>query len=518
MTPDPDRLRRDAKRLRRDVLSGNPEALARVRAVLGPGPGDAPGTLKHAEALHVIAREAGFDSWPKLKLAAEAAAMDRAARAERLKLVLFFGQHWVAEALLSADPGLSRANLGLAAALYDAEHVREVLARDPGAATRSAGGPREPLCHLAFSRHLHAPGADTGAMLEVAEALLEAGADVNRGFPHAPGSPHRLSPLYGALCHARNLPLARWLLARGADPNDDESLYHATELDGTEGLRLLLAHGAETRGTNALLRALDFDDAEKVALLLQAGADPDEAVAPHPSGEAPATIPALHQAARRMCGAEVVGLLLAHGAKIEARHDGLTAHALARVHGNRAAAEALAAAGADTALSETVAQLARAADDAVGPRDWIDMARLGAGELSRLMCRLSGRPDALGHIERLLRMGFDANVADEMGLTPLHLAGWEGLPETVALLLRQSPDLGHVNGYGGSFLTTIIHGSENCPARAGRDHIGCARMALEHGVALPRRAIALAGEPEMAAFLEDWGARHPGQVVDGGIG
>lgn len=84
-------------------------------------------------------------------------------------------------------------------------------------------------------------------------------------------------------------------------------------------------------------------------------------------------------------------------------------------------------------------------------------------------------------------------------------------------LLGLGVDLGRVNAYGGGLLSTVIHGSENCPARESRDHVGCARLALEAGVLLPERAIDLAGDPGMSAFLADWAGSHPGQVVEGGI-
>ena len=74
-----------------------------------------------------------------------------------------------------------------------------------------------------------------------------------------------------------------------------------------------------------------------------------------------------------------------------------------------------------------------------------------------------------------------------------------------------------MNGYGGTLLSTIIHGSENCPERAQRDYLGCLERVLEHGVALPKRAIDLAGQPEVAAFLANWADQHPGQVVEHGI-
>ena len=105
-----------------------------------------------------------------------------------------------------------------------------------------------------------------------------------------------------------------------------------------------------------------------------------------------------------------------------------------------------------------------------------------------------------------------------MGVTPVQLAGWEGLAATMGWLLSLGPDLGHINDYGGNLLATIIHGSENCPQRANRDHLGCLRLALRAGVPLGTRAIELAGNEDVAEFLADWASDHPNQVVTGGIG
>ena len=68
----------------------------------------------------------------------------------------------------------------------------------------------------------------------------------------------------------------------------------------------------------------------------------------------------------------------------------------------------------------------------------------------------------------------------------------------------------------GTLLSTILHGSENCPARAERDHIACLQLALSAGVGLPRRAIDLAGDEEIAAFLADWALAHPDQLLEAG--
>jgi hypothetical protein len=107
----------------------------------------------------------------------------------------------------------------------------------------------------------------------------------------------------------------------------------------------------------------------------------------------------------------------------------------------------------------------------------------------------------IGHLERLVALGVPYDTPDAEGLTPVQIAGWEGLPDIMAYLLGLKPDLGHINGYGGTLLSTILHGSENNPNRAGRDYVGCLRLALEEGVALPRRAIELAGDEELAEFL-----------------
>ena len=195
-------------------------------------------------------------------------------------------------------------------------------------------------------------------MERIASLLVASGADVNDGYAAEPGSDHLIPALYGALGHAGNLRLARWLLEKGANPDDDESLYHATELDDLNGLKLLMEFGVSTRGTNALPRALDFNDPERVRFLLDYGADPNETVAGHPSGQAVDSIPALHQAARRFCSAEIGGLLLNYGADPSLIWEGQTAYALARFFGNRDIADLLEKRGKATALSPVESVLA----------------------------------------------------------------------------------------------------------------------------------------------------------------
>ncbi len=508
-----DTLRRQAKRLKRDFAAGDADALRRVRAVF-PDTDPDTGTLRHTQALHVIAREEGAPSWPRLKLAHDVAQMDRETRAERLKIALYLGQGWVVADLLKADPELASANLGLQCALYDVDGVRAAIARDREAAVRVVGI-RSPILHLAFSRHWRSSADLSQRAIDVAELLVAAGADVNDSYPSEPGSEHRLSALYGALGHAGHLPLAAWLLDHRADPNDNESLYHATELGHLDGVRLLMRHGVETRGTNALARMLDFDNLEGAELLLDYGADPNEAVLDHPSGQPVSTIPALHQAARRGRDGAFAALLLRHGAEPDARWQGHTAYGLARIYGNETFAEALAQAGHASELSATEAVLAACATGEAP--DGRPLASLPLDEEERLvLTRIILWQDRLAHARALVAAGIDPDTAEEMDMPPLHLAGWAGLPDHVAWLLTLKPDLTHVNAYGGDLVGTIAHGSENRLDVAERDHVACARLALEAGARLRRSDLRGAMNEDMVAFLQGWAEDHPDQVDENG--
>ncbi|MET1414123.1 ankyrin repeat domain-containing protein [Roseibium sp. HPY-6] len=485
-----------ARRLRKAYAKGDPEARARLASHVSQDK-----DLRHADFLHVVAREAGQDSWPKLKFALESAAMSREEKAERLKMALYFGQNWVIERLLQDDPGLKDANLGLQIALYDLASVRSALDADPLAATQVIGV-RTPILHLAYSKEIHRSPEKAHDMLAIAELLVAGGADVDDGYPAQPGEDYKISALYGALCHADNFALGEWLLERGANPNDDESLYHSTELGHTKALEALLRHGALPDGTNALPRALDFDNEEMVRLLLEGGADPNLSVPDHPSGQPMNTIPSLHQAARRGGSVCVVKLLLKHGADPEAVWDGHTAHAMALIYGNNEVADYLAAQGHERPLGRNEIVLAACASGKSSP------GRLETERLSEedqgLLTRLAFIPGKLDHMKRLVDAGLDPDVPDSMGLPPLHVAGWNGLAEEMVYFLSLGPDLARKNDFGGDALDTVLHGSEFAPRRPEADYITCARLLLEAGSILYPKFITNCGNEEMAQFLEDW--------------
>jgi ankyrin repeat protein len=263
-----EQLRKQAKELTRAARAGDADALRRL--------GGREPILARAQL--VVARENGFASWPALVAAANASAdtFVRAATDRRRDR---------ADAMLAARPAIERDRW-----------ARLVLGRGWDGDANEAGGPRSwpPLLYACHS--VYAPR-------RLVRDLLERGAD--------PGSSHReewgtTTALYGAAGVLHDPEITRLLLEAGANPDDNESLYHSTEAEGTECLRLLLEHGAETRGTNALARALDYDRIETVRLLLEHGADPNE-------------FPSVAFAVRRGRGPEFIRLLAEFGADLERR-------------------------------------------------------------------------------------------------------------------------------------------------------------------------------------------------------
>ena len=500
MTHDPlDKFRRAAKALKTAYETGQSDALTRLSRV-NPRPDGA--ELKHADFLHVIARENNFATWPQMKDSIARLGMDRAQRQQRLKVALWHGQAQVIRDIVWDDPQVTDGAFGLQCALYE-PRVLTQLADDPSLAVTEVGG-RSPLLHLTFSKAYQIFPDREADMFAIADALVAAGADVNDAFTAPEDEQHPLSALYGAIGHAGNLRLGQWLLDQGANPDDGESLYHACELGTVDGVRMLLAAGANPNGTNALKRAMDFDNLEMVQLMLDAGADPNDG----PDGWT-----SLHHAALRNVSAPICQALVDAGADPAQIGKGISAYAAAKVYGHTPLIEML----PEVALSADEELLAQAATGTVPDNTYIDPAKLPPIYLD-LVREFAGAPAKLDHLKALIKIGMPWDRPDGQGVPPVQIAGWLGQPEMLAYFISLNPDMGHVNAYGGTVLSTIIHGSENNPERAGRDYVGCLRLVLEHGVALPKRAIRLAGNPDVQAFLQGWADAHPGQVVEHGIG
>lgn len=259
---------------------GNTQAHARFTAIHKDAHVDRTAEINHANCLHVIAVDNGYENWSKLKLSIETRMMTCKLRINLLGLALFNGQSHLVEKLLTLDSTLGDANFGLQIALCKREVVFAQLDTDPSLATAGVDD-KSALLHLCYSKYFQHNTSIIGDMLAIGERLIDMGADVNDSYAWSDGSP--LSALYGALCHADNLRLAELLLRHGANPNDGESLYHATELGDHEALRLLMQYGLDVNANHHWIKMLDFDDLTGAQLLLEYGANanpkmPDGAV------------------------------------------------------------------------------------------------------------------------------------------------------------------------------------------------------------------------------------------------
>jgi len=412
--PHPDHLKKQAKALLDGIRQGAPEALERIRLAL-----PAAARLDHAaiaamglrlhDAQSCIAREYGFGSWSQLKdyVALQAASADAATRRRQWSRWVFghgyqTARPALAERLLRDHPDLLAGDPALACAIGDVATVQAAIATDPAwASTARAGNGMPPLACATFSGMIALPGyaSDIRACVEL---LLAAGADPDARWidPELPGDP--LSVLYGAAGRNHDAALTRRLLQAGADPNDNESLYHATEIADTTIVRLLLEAGARVIGCNALFRALDYEHPDTVRLLLAHGGDPNE---PGPDG-----CPLLHAIRRRRSPA-TIGLLLDAGADPSASNaHGVSAYRLARCFG----------------LAEVARQLVHAgAVPDEGPED----AFLGAcarGDRTAVQAMLADVPDLIGKLSpaalRLLPEMAAAN--EEQAVRVMVEAGW----------------------------------------------------------------------------------------------
>src|SRR4029077_15903514 len=309
--------------------SGDPKAIERVKKY-HPGFAKLPDSkitsarFALADAQLVIAREHGFESWPKFAKQIEELARERSVASLENPLAAFIEAACVprdsghasgtleqAEAILAAYPGVATSDIHAAAILGDDAGVRQFLTLDPQNAT-AKGGPRGwgGLTHLVFSRYLRLVRPRSDGFVRAAKDLLDAGASANTGWmeqDHQP-NPEWESALYGAAGVAHHAELTRLLLERGADPNDEETPYHAPETYDNGALRALVDSGKLSADSLAtmLLRKADWHDSDGSKFLLEHGADPNRMTRWRHT--------ALQHAVQRDNARENIELLLDHGA------------------------------------------------------------------------------------------------------------------------------------------------------------------------------------------------------------
>ena len=475
LPPSPDFAyeRKRAKALLRDAKAGDPAAIARLTAHL-PRLAGTPGALKLADTQFVIARERGFESWPKLKAHLEAL-LPAGERASRFLDAVEHGAKGTVSRMLKQHPELPNESIFAAAAAGDADQVARRIAADPSCTQATRGLQAWTPLAYACATPVHGASARRAAsVLRAATLLLDAGASPSAGslYFESDDKPVPIPALYHA-CMSDNVPLVNLLLDRGAPTQDGESIYHAAQYNRRGCLEALLAHGADLSSTqspygNTPLYFLvgHADDHggrapwfQGLLWLLEHGADPN--VPSSAKQETP-----LQGVAAGGPKVATARALLEHGADPNLRRgDGRTAYELAVRSGNLAIAQLLLDHGADATSLGAEDQLLQAcfAGDAARAR----AVREAHPELAQAIATQGGAAlchavvqDNADAIRVMLELGcpLDAQASD--GGTALHWAAWHGKPDLVRLLLSLGAPVNvRDTQFGSSPLGWAAHGS-----------------------------------------------------------
>ena len=478
--PDIEQLKRQAKDLLKSFKSGETAAIERIRQnhprseIAGAKP-------RLSDAQVVIAREYGYESWPKLKAAVENILLDRSDPVELIH-----------EAFQTDNASL----------------VRKLLARHPEIKAMI----NEPVAQAFDSPPITL--VKSRAMLDL---LLAAGADINAKSRWWAGG-------FGLL-HSASPDLARYAIERGAAVD----AHAAARLGDLERLRQIVAREPESvhaRGGDGQTPLHFAANVEIASFLLDRGAEIDARDVDHES------TPAQYMVKNRQ---DVARHLIARGCKT----DILMAAAL----GDLALTKQLLTADPECIrirVSEEYFPMIGGKSGGTiyqwelgwhvsphrvakqfGHRDvfqWlmehspaevqlVNAAWLGDAPLARAL--LAARPNLiealsgterrqLGHAARnndtsaaalMIETGWPVDVRVQHNATPLHWAAWHGNTKLVKLLLAKNPPLEDTqNDFSGTPMRWAIHGSENGWFCKTGDYAGTVAALLASGAKPPEKA------------------------------
>ncbi|HEY2499224.1 MAG TPA: ankyrin repeat domain-containing protein [Candidatus Angelobacter sp.] len=473
--PSLEQYKKQAKELLQACRAAEAEAVSRMKAS-HPGFNSLPDNefqnskIVLADAQLVIAREHGFEGWSKFAKRVELLNSERAAQsgedplATFIEAAIWHGTLERAEAILAAHPEIAQSSIHTAAILGDDAAVRRFIALDPQSATRK----EEPysgdaLVYLCLSKYLRLDKARSDGFVRAATALLDAGVDANTGFWTTGDHPEFETALYGAAGVAHHAELTRLLLARGADPNEEETPYHSPEAHDNSALHVLVESGKLNADslTTMLLRKADMHDFDGMKYLLEHGADPNRMTRWHYT--------ALHQAIRRDNAIQMIDLLLDHSADptLKNEADGKSGIQMAARRGRSDVlwtsarrgfpmptpsddAEHLivtvcAARGGMAGARAFPEQFQHLANAASLPKSSeLQAVRELLAEGSILLAEFAGNGNTQG-VQQLLDLGVPVDALYDgdpyfdiaKNSTALHVAAWKAWPKTVKLLIER---------------------------------------------------------------------------------
>lgn len=369
--------------------------------------------------------------------------MNEERRAEFIKAATWYGSLEDADQMLAAHPEIATCDIHTACITGDVDAVKQFLAEDPKNVTAvSEPYGANALVHLCFSKYLRYNKDKSSDFIAAATALLDAGADPNSGFMAKDPYPGYESALYGAAGVNYHATLTKLLLDRGANPNDEEAVYHSPETYDNDAMKALVETGKLMKENLSvmLIRKIDWHDYEGLKYILDHGADPN--------GERKRGWYALHHSLMRANGLSFIELLLDHGADPLLTKNGFNAITLAACEGRADVLQLLKQKGVSVELEgiyKLIAACAYGDPTAVNvivaehPALLQQLLHMG-GEL---LTRFTVGGNAAG-VQQLLNIGVAADAHYRMGdgyygIPPeslaIHVAAWRGFPAIVQILI-----------------------------------------------------------------------------------
>lgn len=501
-----DHLRKQAKELLRLYRNQDSAAFERLRHALPVAQAKPDALLVSLDLrLHdmqsCIAREYGFASWAELKSQVELQALRAKGSEQLLRYWLhvtysgditgdtYGARPQLAAQLLAERPDLVRRDPWLACAVGDEDVIRAAIANDAEWVHRAGGLLKLPPLVAVTHSSLLRLETFRERLHRCVRILLDAGASPNQSVgnrwpPNSLQKPgdDQLTAIYGAAGQNHDAQLTRMLLEAGADPNDNESLYHS--IPHVECMRALLDGGAKIERSNGIGRSLDFADPAPLALLLERGADPNSLV----SG----TTHPLIWAINRGRSVTHVKLLLDAGANPSATwHDGVNAYQLAKVSGLTEVADLLDRAGAGHSLREEDLFIAACAcgDELEARRIQAQRPDLPASlspyrQAALPLAAFNNRDTA---VRTMVKLGWPiAARGADIGGSALNCAVFRGNAALTRFLLEQGASWRERHNYDSDVIGTLGWASCNTPEGPG-DWLGCAQALIEHGMPRAQR-------------------------------
>jgi ankyrin repeat protein len=305
---------------------------------------------------------------------------------------------------------------------------------------------------------------DSTGFTDTARILLDAGADPNTGWWEDSHHPHpEWEPvLYGAAGLAHHAPLTKLLIERGADPNDNEVVYHTPEDYDNEAMKVLLDSGLLTPENKSmmLVRKHDWHDVAGVKMLLATGMDVNVNCNP-------GKLPLLH-AVLRDNSEEIIRLLLDHGADPTLAYAGHTPYQLAARRGRGDLLALFEKNGFHFSFNGTDKLVAACAvgDGQLINKIKTDEMHLVSGVVAQggtLLAEFAGTGNAEG-VLHLLDLGIPVTalyMGDAyFGIPPksmaLHVACWRAQHNVVRVLIEREAPLNITDGHGRTPLMLAI--------------------------------------------------------------